>query len=199
MKYEFIAVDLQNDFTTEGGKWYTPKPSIKFIKDKLFPFLREKGIKVNEIISDYRKPRIGHRGHGCYPGTFGYESILPEDLRKSQWIKAMNSPVWVRDNIGQVDKEPGVPYQDPEKFSKWIAENIGELDDVTPVLFGLTVDCCVLSVAQEFCWRGMRPIIIIEATDHSSGREEDKIAVLEKSALRWWSTPMHWEEFKSKL
>ena len=42
MKYEFIAVDIQNDFATEGGKFYTYKPSITFLKEKIFPYLKEK-------------------------------------------------------------------------------------------------------------------------------------------------------------
>jgi len=161
--------------------------------------LVEKRIKVNEIISDYRQPRPGDGGDGCYPGTFGYESLLPNDLRKSQWIKAMNSPIWIRKNGGVVDKEPGLPYPSSEKFGKWVEENIGKPGEVTPVIFGLTVDCCVLSTAQEFRWRGFSPILIKEAVDHASGKEGDKIAVLEKSALRWWAKAMDWEEFKELL
>lgn len=195
-RYELIAIDLQNDFATEGGKWYTPKPSVSFIRENIFPFLKEKNCKINEIISDYRQPRLGDRGDGCYPGTWAYESIIPEEYKKSVWIKAMNSPIWIRENIGDKTKPPGIPYQDPKKFGQWINENIGQSDQVIPVIFGLTIDCCVLSVIQEFRWRGYDPIVIKEAVDHASGKIEDRDIVLEKTAIRWWSNVLSWEEFK---
>lgn len=199
MKYEFIAIDIQNEFATEGGKFYSPKPSIKFLNETLFPYLKEKDIKISEIISDYRQPRPGDGGDGCHPGTWGYESLVPEELRKSLWIKAMNSPIWIRENGGDSSKTPGKPYPDSEAFGKWIEENIGTPKTIRPVLFGLTIDCCVLSAVQEFRWRGFEPIVIKEAVDHSSGKEEDKSVVLEKTAVSWWSDVMSWEEFKAKL
>lgn len=198
MKYAFIAVDIQNEFATEGGKFYSFKPSTIFLKETFFPFLKEKKIKVNEIVSDYRQPRPGDFGDGCHPGTWGYESLMPSDLRKSLWVKCMNSPVWIREYIGDKDKQPGIPYPDTEKFKKWIEENIGSPEEVTPVIFGLTIDCCVLSTTQEFRWRGFKPIIIKEAVDHATGKEEDKQIILEKSAMRWWSRALTWEEFKKE-
>ncbi len=198
MRYEFIAIDIQNDFATEGGKFYTFKPSIGFLKEKLFPFLKEKNVKINEIVSDYRQPRPGDYGEGCAPGTWGYESLVPDELRKSLWIKCMNSPIWIRENIGDKDKVPGVPYPDSGAFTKWLDENVGSREETIPVLLGLTIDCCVLSAAQEFRWRGYKPIVIKEAVDHSTGKEEDKEAVLEKTAMVWWAKSMNWEEFKKE-
>lgn len=83
MKYELIAVDIQNEFATEGGKFYSPKPSVEFLKNTLLPYFKEKSIKINEIISDYRQPRPGDDGDGCHPGSWGYESLIPDELRKS--------------------------------------------------------------------------------------------------------------------
>lgn len=174
MKYEFIAVDVQNEFVSKGGKFYSSKPSIIFLKKVLFPFLKEKNIKINEIISDYRQPRPGDDGDGCYPGTWGYQSLIHNELKKSIWVKSMNSPIWVRKNIGS-----------PEK--------------TIPVIFGLTIDCCVLSVVQEFRWRGYKPIVIKEAVDHASGKEQDKNAVLNKTAIKWWARTMEWNEFKKEF
>ncbi|MFA5023005.1 MAG: hypothetical protein WC385_01655 [Candidatus Paceibacterota bacterium] len=195
MKYEFIAVDIQNEFATEGGKFYTPKPSIRFLKETLFPYLMQNNIKVNEIVSDYRQPRPGDGGDGCYPGTWGYESLAPRDLIKSEWVKCMNSPIWIRENGGEKDKKPGLPYPDPAKFGGWIEKNIGKPEDTTPVIFGLTIDCCVMSTVQEFRWRGFEPIVIREAVDHASGKIEDRDIVLEKTALHWWAKVISWKEF----
>jgi len=198
-KYEFIAIDIQNDFATEGGKFYTYKPSIDFLKKIIFPYLKEKNIKVNEIISDYRQPRNGDGGDGCHPGEWGYQSVMPDELRKSLWIKCMNSPVWIRKNIGKQNKKPGLPYSDSKAFTKWVNKNIGKSEEVIPVIFGLTIDCCVLSTIQEFKWMGYSPIIIREAVDHQSGKAEDRDIVLAKSALRWWGKTMNWEDFKNEL
>lgn len=195
MRYEFVCVDLQNDFATKGGNFYTYKPSVMFLNKTLFPYLRKKKLKVNEIISDYRQPRPADGGDGCHPGEWGYKSLIPDDLRKSQWIKCMNSPIWIRKNIGKKEKKPGLPYPDSKKFGKWLDKNIGNPGKVTPVIFGLTIDCCVLSTIQEFRWRGYKPIVIREAVDHSSGKVADKNAVLEKTAIRWWAKVVYWKDF----
>lgn len=196
MKYEFIAVDIQNEFATEGGKFYTYKPSITFLKENIFPYLKEKNIKINEIVSDYRQPRPGDYGEGCIPGEWGYESVMPKDLQKSFWVKCMNSPIWIRKNIGNKNKKPGLPFADSKAFGKWIKKNIGVIEDTTPVIFGLTIECCVLSTVQEFRWRGFKPIIIREAVDTENGIIEDRDIILEKTALRWWGKTMNWEDFK---
>jgi nicotinamidase-related amidase len=196
---EFICVDLQNEFATEGGKFYTYKPSVDFLKQVMFPCFSSHNIKVNEIVSDYRQPRPGDGGDGCHPGEWGYESVLPSELRKSLWVKSMNSPIWIRENGGDENNPPGLPYPDSEKFGDWIDENIGKPENVSVVIFGLTIDCCVLSTVQEFRWRGYEPIIIKEAVDHASGSLEDRDVVLEKTALRWWAKAVSWEEFKNNF
>ena len=194
-RYSFVSVDLQNEFASEGGKFYTSKPSIGFLKEVLFPYLRRRGIKINEIISDYRQPRPGDRGDGCHPGEWGYESLMPEDLRQSLWIKCMNSPIWVRENIGNTDREPGLPYPDPESFTKWLTKNVGNPETVIPVLIGLTADCCVLSTSQELNWRGFYPIVLKEGVDHASGKLEDRDRVLD-SPVSNWARVINWSEIK---
>ncbi|MBI4992313.1 MAG: isochorismatase family protein [Candidatus Harrisonbacteria bacterium] len=200
MKYEFIVVDAQNYFfyKKKDGK-YIQKPLINFFQKILFPYLKKKGIKLNEIISDYRQPRPGDSGNMCHPGDWGYESVIPMELRKSQWIKCMNSPIWVRDNIGLKNKKPGLPYPDSKRFGRWIDKNIGGTKKVSPIIFGLTIDCCVLSTIQEFRWRGYKPIVIKEAVAHSNGSEKDKEAVLEKSAISWWANVLSWKDVKKLL
>lgn len=199
MKYEFIAIDIQNEFASEGGKFYTSKPSINFLQNILFPYFKKNNIKINEIVSDYRQPRPGDGGDGCHPGSWGYESLVPKELKKSFWVKSMNSPIWIREGIGDENSIPGKPFPDSNAFGMWIEKNIGEPDEVRPAIFGLTIDCCVLSTVQEFRWRGFEPIVIREAVDHASGKEEDKNIVLEKTALSWWAETFSWEEFREKL
>lgn len=197
-KYTFIAVDLQNDFASEGGLHYTPKPSVDFLKNTLFPYFQEKGVKINEIISDYRQPRPGDRDESCKPGEWGGESIIPRELVKSVWFKTMNSPIWVRENIGNPNKEPGLPYQDTKGFGKWLEDNIGKPGETVPVLFGLTIDCCVLSTLQELSWRGYYPMVLKEGVDHYSGKIEDRDKILETPVPNW-AEVITWEELKNKL
>lgn len=198
MKYSFISVDIQNDFATEGGKYYSFKPSVDFLKQTLLPYLSKKEIKINEIISDYRQPRPGDRGDCCHPGEWGYQSLLPDKVRQSLWVKCMNSPIWIRENIGVNDKEPGLPYPDSKAFGKWLEDNVGKPNEVTPVLIGLTIDCCVLSTAQELSWRGYRPIVLKEAVDHASGKIEDRDKVLE-TPIPNWANVVLWSELVSKV
>jgi len=199
MKYEFVAVDIQNEFASNGGKFYTPKPSVTFLRKVLFPYFQKNDIKINEIVSDYRQPRPGDGGDGCHPGSWGYESLIPKELRKSLWVKSMNSPIWIRKGVGDKDSIPGKPFPDSAAFGEWVDQNIGKPGEVRPVIFGLTIDCCVLSVVQEFRWRGFEPIVIKEGVDHSSGKLEDRDTVLEKTAISWWAKTLGWEDFRNEL
>jgi len=196
--YFIIAVDVQNEFAAEGGKFYSPKPSVEFLKEKLIPFLKEKNIKISEIISDYRQPRLGDRGDGCHPGTWGYESIIPKDLVKSVWVKCMNSPIWIRDGIGNKDKIPSLPYQDPKAFENWIKKNIGTPSETIPVLIGLTIDCCVLSTAQELNWRGYYPLVLREGVDHASGKIEDRDRLINDPVANW-ADVVNFDDLKKQI
>lgn len=177
MKYQnFISIDLQKDFTGPDGKAYRIRPCVDFIKNTLIPCFKKNGFKIGEIISDYRQPRPGDRGDCCWPGTKGYESIIPDSIKKQPiWVKCMNSPIWTRNNIGDPKKEPGIPYQDGSLFQKWLDKNIGSMNlGIKVVLFGLTSDCCVLSTAQELDWRGYKVLILKEAVDNYSGDQDEK-------------------------
>src|SRR3989344_6121001 len=198
MKYQLLSVDLQNDFATDGGKHYKVRPSINFDKKVLFPFLVKNNIKISEIISDYRQLRPGDKDESCIPGSWGYESIVPKKIVKDTWIKCMNSPIWIRKNIGNPAKKPGLPYQDTKAFGKWLDKNIGKQAEVTPVLFGLTLDCCVLSTLQELNWRGYYPLVLDNGVDHYRGTKEDKKNIL-KSAVTNWAKVVYWDNLKNKL
>src|SRR3989338_9527636 len=128
MNIKIISVDLQKDFSAEGGKHYKPRPAVGFIKNTLVPYLAEKNIKIAEIVSDYRLPRPADRDDSCNPGTWGYKSEIPDSIKeKPVWVKCMNSPIWIRENIGDSTKQPGLPYQEPKKFSERIDRVIGKL------------------------------------------------------------------------
>ena len=199
MKTKIVSIDFQKDFTAEGGICYRPRPSVDFVKNTLIPYLIEKKIKIAEIISDYRQPRPGDRGNCCRPGEWGYESeILESAKERDVWIKCMNSPIWIRDNIGDPTKQPGLPYQDPKKFSEWIEKVIGKPENTEVVLIGLTLDCCVLCTAQEFNFRGYKVKILKEAVDAYSGEQGDKEALC-KTPVENWADVITWEEAKRLL
>ncbi|MEI6238210.1 MAG: isochorismatase family protein [bacterium] len=199
-KLKPLSVDLQKDFSEKGGICYLPRPSVDFVKNTLIPFFREKGLKCAEIISDYRQPRPGDRGDCCHPGTHGYESEIPADIKEGKvWVKCMNSPVWIRENAGDPEKSPGLPYPDPSAFGEWLKENIGEAKDTEVVLFGLTADCCVLCTAQELKFRGYKVYILSEATDTYSGDQNEKKMLLSGVPVSNWAEAISWEELKERL
>jgi nicotinamidase-related amidase len=197
--YCFLSVDLQNDFATKGGRWHRRRPCVPFVQGTLLPFLEEKGILIREIISDYRQPRPGDPGDGCIPGTWGYQSIIPEEAKHPDiWIKAMNSPIWVRGGIGQADHAPGIPFQDPASFNYWLKQAVGPLERVEIVLFGLTTNVCVLSTAQELSSRGYRVHILVEATDTYKGSKTTKFQTLSE-VMRQWAQNIWWDQLKPQL
>ncbi|MBU1032354.1 MAG: cysteine hydrolase family protein [Patescibacteria group bacterium] len=195
---KIISVDFQKEFSAKGGKHYRPHPNVDFIKKTLVPFLRKHNIKVAEIISDYRQPRPGDLDDSTCPGEDGYISEIPEDVKlKNVWVKCMNSPIWTRKNIGDPNKKPGLPYQDPEAFTKWLNSTIGKPEEVDEViLIGLTIDCCVLCTAQELKWRGYRVKILKEAVDTYSGNQKETKMILSNPPLLNWAKVISWNELK---
>ncbi|MCA9353623.1 isochorismatase family protein [Candidatus Nomurabacteria bacterium] len=198
---KIISIDLQKDFTDPQGRAFRDRPSVSFIKNELVPFLREKDIKIYEIISDYRQPRQGDTGDLCYPGTFGYESEIPDDVKDANiWVKSMNSPEWIRKGRGDKDAVPELPYPDPESFTKWLIETVGTpVEKNKIVLIGLTLDCCVLSTAQDLTFRGYDVYVLSEAVDVYSGNQEEKEYLLKNVPVKNWADPMLFEEFKNEI
>lgn len=201
MEYKFIGIDLQKDFTEEKGICYEKRSSVDFVNNELVPFFMESNLKTSEIISDYRAPRPGDRGDLCYPGEWGYESIISNEAKNPDiYIKCMNSPIWIRENIGMPDSKPGIPYQDSKRFESWLERAIGKpQEEVGIVLFGLTADCCVLCTAQELNFRGYDVYILEEATDTYSGSLEEKEMVLNNPPLTNWTKKISWEKIKSNI
>ena len=195
-KISLLCVDLQNDFSSEGGSFYEFRPSVQFLIDTFFPFLQEKGIKVSEIISDYRQPRPGDDRDCCRPGEWGYESIIPDIVRNGrQWIKCMNSPVWTREGIGDPDSKPGEPFPDPDGFRVWMEEHIGTREEIdSVVVFGLTADCCVLAAVQEFRWRGFDVRVLVEGTDLRHGGRIEKKQFLTSPPFTFWGSSINYNE-----
>lgn len=76
-----ICVDFQKDFSAPGGRCYRQRPCIDFIRGEVIPYFRKQGLKMAEIVSDYRLPRPGDEFECCVPGTAGYESEIPPDIR----------------------------------------------------------------------------------------------------------------------
>lgn len=199
-KVKILSVDFQKDFTSERGKAYKRRPSVSFVKEILVPYLEEKNIKVAEIISDYRQPRRGDRGALCCPGTTGYESEISKDVKAQKpWIKCMNSPIWVRDNIGDPEKKPGLPIQSPHAFTAWLTTHVGKPGQTTVVLVGLTLDCCVLCTAQELSFRGYEVRVLEEATDTFSGDQQEKKQILHNPPLSNWAGTITWNTLQKKL
>ncbi len=192
-----ISVDFQKDFSAEGGACYRVRPCTDFIRDVLVPHLRQRDARVAEIVSDYRLPRPGDRFECCVPGTAGYESEIPDDVKHPRvWIKCMNSPIWVRENGGVADRPPGLPYPDPAAFTAWLNGTVGSVDEAGDiVLIGLTLDCCVLCTAQELSFRGYRVRFLVEAVDTYSGSAEEKRALLQVP-LANWGQPISWAQLR---
>jgi nicotinamidase-related amidase len=200
MVWRIICVDFQKEFTSPEGKWFNPGKSVPFIKETLVPYCRDQDWKIAEIISDYRQPRPGDAGDGCHPGTPGFVSEIPGDVTtKRSWIKCMNSPIWVRENIGLGNQQPGLPYQDPLGFTDWLNRTVGTPKDVKFVtLIGLTVDWCVFCTAQELSWRGYDVKILAEGTDAVNGDLQYKKQLLTRSPLLNWADVITWDELRKR-
>ena len=197
MNVDLISVDFQSDFAEESGANFIKGKSISFIKTVLIPYLKENNIKVSEVISDYRLPRGKSNNESCVPGTRGFASLIPNELRKGvPWIKCMHNPLWTRENIGIPQAIVGNIFQDPTTFNQWISQQI-QCKDV--VLFGLTAECCVLQLASELYFRGFNVYVIYEATDPMNERLFFKDEIMYHSTLNIYSKTIRFDEFKNMI
>ncbi len=196
---KIVTVDFQKDFSAENGLCYVPRPCTEFIKNVLIPYVRKNDIKIKEIISDYRLPRPGDEFECCVPGTDGYISEIPDDVKDPNvWIKSMNSPIWIRENRGLPGKPAGIPYPDPVAFSDWTKVALGAPEDNDAiVLIGLTLDCCILCTAQELRFRGYHVKFLVEGVDTYGGSQEEKQEIL-KVPLSNWGEPISWIQFMKR-
>jgi nicotinamidase-related amidase len=197
---KIVCVDFQKDFTSPLGVCYRPRPCVSFIKSDIIPYFREHELKIAEIVSDYRLPRPGDEFECCVPGTSGYESEIPQEIKNdSIWVKSMNSPVWTRENAGQADKVPGLPYPNPQAFLEWLYRTIGRPSETRAVvLIGLTMDCCVLCTGQELRYRAYPVKFLIEGVDTFRGDQTEKASLL-KSPASNWGQAINWQEFKRMI
>jgi nicotinamidase-related amidase len=194
---KILSVDFQKDFSSPQGIAYRLRPCVDFIKHELITYIREKDLKIAEIVSDYRLPRPGDEFECCVPGTAGYESEIPRDVKQQPvWVKCMNSPVWTRENAGRAGAVHGLPYPDTGGFQKWLHQTIGKPGDVSAVvLIGLTLDCCVLCTAQELSYRAYPVRFLVEGVDTYHGLQAEKSRLLDIPASNW-GQPISWSEFK---
>lgn len=192
---KLLSVDFQRDYTSEGGRGYQYRPCVAFLKEVFFPFLRSKGITIAEIVSDYRLPRPGDEFECCVPGTAGYMSDVPADIKwAGNWIKCMNSPDWTRDHAGEQSSSPGLPRPDPIAFTNWLLRTIGP-PPAAVTLIGLTLDCCVMATAMALAHRAYKVSYLAEGVDAYSGSAEEK-KMLFGSAASNWGKPLFWSEFQ---
>lgn len=192
MNFDFICIDFQNDFASPGGINFNKGKSVSFIKEKMFPFLKDRNIQVSEILSDYRIPRGKSNNESCIPGSWGFQSLLPSALKKgTSWIKCMHNPLWIRKNIGVPNVSLGKEYQSPRKFNKWLKDNV---PNKNVILFGETADCCMLQVASELYFRGYNVYFIYEACDPMNERLDKKDDVLYHSSVSIYSKTIRFEE-----
>jgi len=200
---KFLGVDRQNYFVHKSCDQYNGGPSIKFVKNQLVPFLKHHRLKTSEIISDYRQPRHMGTYHACIPGEFDYQSDLPDDIKTGNpWIKCTNSPIWVRDNIGIPNSKAGLPYQDPEGFTKWLVKEFGKPGpNNTIIVFGLTLDCCILALVQELYWRGYYTKVLVEGTDVMPGPDQGKLKkqIISGGIYKAWMKFIEFKELKETI
>lgn len=198
-KVSFLCVDYQYDFASPEGKAAVIGESPSFIAKTLLPFLDEHSFKVSEIISDYRLPRGKSCSESCVPGTIGFQSLLPDHLRLAdQYIKCMHNPLWTRDNIGVANQPIGKEYQAPEYFNEWVARHFPD-KNIPIVMFGETLECCLLNVAQELYFRGYDLYILYEATDPMAVRQSYKDDIIQHSTLTLYTKCITFKDLCSSL
>jgi nicotinamidase-related amidase len=192
---KILAVDLQHEFTTEGGALYQPRPCVPFLQETFLPVAEKRGAKIAEIISDYRATPPAAGASACVPGQWGYQSIIPAALKQQPvWVKAETSPSWIRSGGGQADAVPGLPYPAPQRFGEWLAAMLGPPTQTEPILvIGLMLEICVLCTLQELHWRGYQAKVLLEGVDTFTGDAEQKRQLC-ATLFPFWGQVLEWQE-----
>lgn len=194
--YRFLAVDVQNEFMHPDGCWFNRGTSPYFIQSTLLPYLQEKKCPIVEIISDYGAPRPGHSTNGCIPGTFGYLSVIPSfQHHGSYWVKSMHNPIWIRNPLSTYK----TPVPCPDLFTHWLEESVGSPEETIVILFGLTMEVCVMNVCQELYFRGYESKLIIEGTDPMNERLQYKGLIAQFSSLGMYTEVTTFDQIKQLL
>ncbi|MEN8190093.1 MAG: hypothetical protein ABFS19_09625 [Thermodesulfobacteriota bacterium] len=195
-RFHLLAIDLQKEFTEPGGFCYQPRPCVDFITETLLPYCLANGLQIAEIISDYRQPRLTDQLSYCIPGSEGYQSIIAAGLRNGEpRVKSTHSPAWVREKSEKGDAEPGLPVPDPAGLDSWFSRLLGPPDEeLRIVLIGLTLDCCILSTAQELHFRGYHVRYLVEAVDTYDGSIPARDFLL-RTTMASWGEPLSWRKF----
>jgi nicotinamidase-related amidase len=188
-----ISVDLQHDFASPGGVHHSGQPCVGFVTETVVPFAREHGLAVAEIVSDYRSPGGNDADTTCVPGQWGFESVIPADVRPLEpWVKASIAPTWVREGGGQADAVPGPARPDPHGFSTWLDTVLGPPDGSGPVvIMGLVLEVCVLATLIDIRLRGYSASMLIEGVDTYDGDQRRKREFLDTLA-GFWGPPVTW-------
>jgi nicotinamidase-related amidase len=194
-RMRLISVDLQHDFASPGGTHHRGQPCVAFVTGTVVPFAREHSLVVAEIVSDYRSSGGNDADTTCVPGQWGFESVIPADLKPAEpWVKASIAPTWVRDGGGRSDAVPGPARPDPSGFATWLDTAIGPPDSSGPVvIMGLVLEVCVLATLIDIRLRGYSAAVLVEGVDTSDGDQQRKREFLDTLA-GFWGQPMTWPD-----
>lgn len=195
-----ISVDFQHDFASPGGVHHGGQPCVAFVLDTVVPFVRAHGLTIAEIVSDYRGTGGNDTDTTCVPGQWGYESVIPADVKHHEpWVKASIAPTWVRDGGGRSDAVPGPARPDPSGFAAWLQTVLGPPDRSGPVvIMGLVLEVCVLATLIDINLRGYPAAVLIEGVDTSDGDQRRKREFLDTLA-GFWGQPMTWPQCATTL
>lgn len=193
--WNLLAVDFQRDFACPEGRWFRPRACHSFVSNVLVPWLTDNEIRLSEIISDYRLPRPNETEAYCVPGTPGYESVIDLAVKRAGlWIKSMNNPTWVRRDEPNGRAILSSPECKPSAFTKWVHSQFGPPSpDSAVIVFGLTLDCCVLCTVQELYYRGYRVMVLEDGVD-SYNSAENKTYLL-NTVISNWAGIITWDQF----
>lgn len=174
MARSIIAVDLQNDFTAEGGAHYGPRACVPFIKDQLLPFARERGYAVAEIISDYRATDPGDGQQVCVPGGWGRASLIPAEVKHPCGSKPRRRQRGRQRGPGKQRsvRENRTLLQQP--LVRGLPKRLGPPSpDHELVLLGLVLEVGVLSTLQELHHRGYRVRVLFGSIPVRAARSKN--------------------------
>lgn len=199
-RVRLLSVDFQNDFVSPGGVHFRGQPCVEFVTGTVVPFARTHGAAVAEIVSDYRSPDGDAADTTCVPGQWGYESMIPADVKPvASWVKASIAPTWVRDGGGRADAVPGPARLDPDGFATWLDTALGPPDRGGPVvIMGLVLEVCVLATLIELRLRGYPAVVLVEGVDTYDGDRRRKLEFLDTLA-GFWGAPVSWPRCAAAL
>lgn len=190
-----VAIEYQNEFTSEGGKLY---PAVKGVMEAtnmleksvaVVEKARSAGVKIYHVPISFRKDfsDVPNKGQGILAGIYA-DKLFEENT----WNSEICTPMAPKDGDVVVTGKKGL-----DAFPGTNLEEMLVKDGIrTVVLLGFLTNCCVESTMRTAYEKGWNVLTLTDCCATTSIEQHEGAT---SASFDMFSTPMNQEDFMAEL